>query len=499
MAEQGTESGTDCTWLSRVQDVLDDRLPPAELEEFQEHSKTCKNCREELAALRTLQGQLRSAAAVPPPALDQGAIAHRIFERSSPQPLHWLVPAAAGLSAVALVVVALMIWPVDSPREQVRPKPSLPDRVEAVVATPAPAVPQVTYLAGQVDGIERLGAGNVLALERKLHVRENSRLTIRLDPHSSLALLEESQARVSWRDGWDVHLDKGSLAARLDKERKHPFRVHVPAGVIEATGTRFSVAQTAGGVVSIVLAEGSLALRTGDGRDFRMKAPAVAEFSAAGLGQSRQIDQKDWAVLVDGFKPLETRLAMFPDRLAERRVKLAPKPVAKPDLVQPALKSDLLADARRALAAHEYTNAQRLLFEHLELKPDDPRGLLLLADTRRLTGRPLEALDLYLKTSALTGKDHPAEAALFQAGLLRLNALDKPDEALATFEVLRRDHARDLVRQEVAFHLAECYLGTRDFTRALRALRDYLRLYPEGTKSAEARSLLRALEEKGWK
>jgi TolA-binding protein len=56
-----------------------------------------------------------------------------------------------------------------------------------------------------------------------------------------------------------------------------------------------------------------------------------------------------------------------------------------------------------------------------------------------------------------------------------------------------------LLRQEVAYQLAECYLQLKDFARAHRALEDYLRLFPEGTKASEARALLDRLEEKGWR
>jgi TolA-binding protein len=56
-----------------------------------------------------------------------------------------------------------------------------------------------------------------------------------------------------------------------------------------------------------------------------------------------------------------------------------------------------------------------------------------------------------------------------------------------------------LLRQEVAFHLAECYLALGDFRRARRALEDYLRLYPAGTQAQAARDWLLELEAKGWR
>ena len=150
--------------------------------------------------------------------------------------------------------------------------------------------------------------------------------------------------------------------------------------------------------------------------------------------------------------------------------------------------------AMRRLAA-----ARRRIALHLEREPDDPRGLLLRADALRLAGRPKQALDGYLRVAALVSDPRLGEAALYQAGLLRLQVLEQPRAALETFAGLRREHADGLLRQEVAFHLAECYLALADYRRALRALQDYLRLYPGGTRAAEARELLRDLRAKGWK
>jgi TolA-binding protein len=91
------------------------------------------------------------------------------------------------------------------------------------------------------------------------------------------------------------------------------------------------------------------------------------------------------------------------------------------------------------------------------------------------------------------------EAALYEVGRLQLRALDQPAKALETFSRLKQEYPRGLLGQEVAYHLAESYIATKKFLEAVRALQDYLKRYPRGTKAQEARTLLEALKTKGWR
>ena len=372
---------------------------------------------------------------------------------------------------------------------------------------------------------------------------------MRLDPDTALAAMAGSQLRVDWRAGWEVNFTRGSMAACLAPQRPHRFRVHCPAGTLEALGTAFSLETGDADAVNIALSHGRLRLEAG-GRTEELVAPATATWSPAGLNDVVREAPDRWAlldlartydpnapgphgtlavtsapararVLVDGrvvgdaplvlalpagerhlevmapgLKTYEARLALAPDRLLRHHADLVP---ASPPTSSDARPRDLIAEARGHLAARRVARAKRLLDRHLADHPEDARALLLAADAERIAGDAGQALDAYLRVAALTTDPHIGEAALFQAGLLRLHTLRRPAEALDTFEALRRDHPRGLLRQEVAFHLAESYLATGDYRRAVRALSDYLRLYPQGTKAAEARELLDDLEQKGWK
>ncbi len=425
----------------------------------------------------------------------------------------------------------------------------------APVLRPEPAAAvQVTYLQGEVAGPRPATGRWVAPLDEELRLGEGAALALRPEPAVAIALLDGARARLRGDDGWTVELQRGTLVARLGAERRS-FRVRWASLELEALGTAFSLDLDGDGAPRLLLAAGALRLHTAADDVQRLEAPAwarldpVAGFTAverglppgpgplqraellhstagAELGTLQLSSRPQPArVLIDGapvgetplvlarpagefalelrapgIVPLRTELALAPGRILRRHLDLAPAPrpdPAPPPAAEP--RADLLAEARRLLADRQLAAARRRIALHLEREPGDPRGLLLRADALRLAGRPKQALDGYLRVAALVSDPRLAEAALYQAGLLRLQVLEQPRAALETFAGLRREHPDGLLRQEVAFHLAECYLALADYRRALRALQDYLRLYPEGTRAAEARELLRDLRAKGWK
>ncbi len=533
-----------CPWLDRVQEYLDDLLPIDQEQSFVHHLRECPACRAEIESLRDLQRELHMAAEQPLPGLDKAAVAARLFDRPAPRTHRWLVPAAAlGAAAAAVFLFVFVLWP--SQREALTHEAPNPGPVVADLQPAGPAV--VTYMAGRVLGPVETENGWTLPIGVEARVVGRGALAIRLDEHTSLAVFRSSRVRVESEAGFTVRLEEGSLAARLRKGHRHSFQVRCDDLQIEATGTAFAVFRIGRNQAEIVLAEGTLAL-TGT-ETFELRAPSRARFVPDGLrevGDLRGLERNpldlaaiydpvsdgplgtlalscapvEAAVLVDGimvgntplvlarpagelhleiraddYRPVRTSLVLDPDRLVKRHFDLAPGPVAPP----PRPRKDLLAEARKLLAARKVEPAKGLLRRHLEKNPGDARGLFLLADARRIAGQAGRALDTYLEVASRTDDERLAEAALYQAGLLQLHSLNRPAKALTTFETVRRKHPRGLLRQEVAFHLAECYLAFKDFRRALRALQDYLRLYPDGTKASEARALLDALHQKGWR
>ncbi len=447
----------------------------------------------------------------------------------------------------------------DGPADSLVPRPAQDGAVPPSRPEPAAAV-QVAYLQGEVAGPYPAAGRWVAPLDEELRLGAGAVLALRPEPAVAVALLDGARARLRADDGWTVELQHGTLAARLGAERR-AFRVRCAGTLLTALGTAFSLSADGNGPPRLVLAEGALRLRTVDGGIEQLAAPAWARLGPDGLEAvergmpagpgpldlvalvepaadavlgTLQLSSRPQParVLIDGERagetplvlarragelflelqapgsvPLRTELALPPGRILRRHLELAsaervsagPAPHPDPAPPPPAEpRADLLAEARRLLADRELSAARRRIALHLERRPDDPRGLLLRADALRLADRGRQALDGYLRVAALASDPRLAEAALYQAGLLRLQVLEQARAALETFAGLRREHPDGLLRQEVAFHLAECYLALADYRRALRALQDYLRLYPEGTRAAEARELLGDLRAKGW-
>jgi len=236
---------------------------------------------------------------------------------------------------------------------------------------------------------------------------------------------------------------------------------------IEALGTVFQVRLLADGGVGVRLSEGQLRITPAQ------RAPALVEAPA-------DLVLSPWGSLLPA---------------APARSEVARKPSPAP--AGPAVGSPL-SRIRRLLANREIDTATRELQAFLQTHRDDPQGSLLLGDAHRLAGRHTQAEAQYRRVAG-SGDAHLSEAAWFELGLLQLGPLARPGEALETFQTIRRSFPEGLLRQEVAFQVAQCFLALKDFQRATRALQDYLRLYPDGTKAAEVQELLQELSRKGWR
>ncbi len=82
---------------------------------YEEHLRTCPQCREDLSAVQDTSGLLAygTASLEPPPRLRERILEQARRERENVAPLHrrWALPAAGGLAAIAATAaIALGIW-----------------------------------------------------------------------------------------------------------------------------------------------------------------------------------------------------------------------------------------------------------------------------------------------------------------------------------------------------------------------------------------------------
>jgi hypothetical protein len=313
--------------------------------------------------------------------------------------------------------------------------------------------------------IERLGGTSVAKPNRQETVAV-------IQPDEHITLVPLAGGRVTHRSlpdgGTAVRLTTGALFVRLERPLAGRFMVETPAGEVEATGTLFLVRVIDKKSTAVCLLQGTLLTRSLQGPLGSMVAPA-------------------FSVLCPAIRTADLEPLARPGR---PNVQLA--------LKQPRHEKPLAA-VRRLLAERKIEPALAELSSYLARRPDNPRAVFLLGDARRLGKQPAQALEAYQRAIRLGKDPRLAEAALYQIGLLQLHDLAQPAEALRTFKQLVRDYPHGLLVQESFYHLAECRIAMKDFQGAMRLLDEYLGKYPRGTKAAEARTLLRAFEEKGWR
>jgi ferric-dicitrate binding protein FerR (iron transport regulator) len=538
-----------CPNIDRVQPYLDDLLPSQAATAFEAHLPGCPDCQKAIETYRGLDDVLEDAAQVPLPECDLDRVLEHLLDIPKPTAQRrpwWPVPAFATVAAAALALFFLL-WLPGHDKKPFEPK----EAPKAIVPTQIAKPVLVTYLAGQVSGPRAKKNKWILAPRVETEVGKDAALAFRLGERISVAAFGDSRLTVERKQdkAWLVDLKKGALAARLHPNRQEPFRVKVPFGFVEATGTAFSVT-IAKDEALIQLSEGSLKLSCQDGAVEYIKAPSVVGLSRGAVRQATIKDIADETLLaraarMDPFEKGELgwifmtsqpevaqiwqggdhlgntpllfarpggrlqamakatdrieeliRIEIEPGRLIKRHFELELIPKEQPALPD----KDPLARFRKLLAARKTKKAIAGLTSYLGRKPKEQhKANLLLADAYRLADRPQKALGIYRQVAAGTRDARLAEAALFEIGVLQLEVIKVPQEALKTFLYLRRNYPKGLLRQEVAYNLAESYMATKDFHRARRALEDYLRLFPHGTKVKQAKTVLKILEEKGWK
>jgi len=487
---------TDCRFLSHLQDHLDGQLAPPLADELLRHldaPTACPACLAELEALRRLREVLRAAAALPPPPFEAAANFSRLAPRLGFRLPRWVPVLAAGAAAAALLLAVLLVPRGRDPGPPLGAGESFPLLAlqgSAAGLQPGPR----TEPCVPADGVVSLAPG--------------ARLVVAPDPSVALAADEGGAFRVH-RVGaarFEVQLERGRVGLHLTPGSRAGLALRLPFGSLEALGTAFVVRLGPDGEAEVALLEGELHVSSAGGADFDVQGPTRLTLGAAGPGPLAPLTAEEAAGLVDALPERgrkDARLAWLAYHAPPRAPTPRPRPEPRPGLQAPLAGEEggdeLLARARRLLAARRVAEARGLLDAHLAKNPDDPRARMLRADALRLGGDPVAARDAYLALAEQGGGHAQQEAALFEAGLLELRSLGAPARALERFDELRRRFPRGLLRQEVAFHLAECYLALGDFRRARRALEDYLRLYPAGTQAQAARDWLLELEAKGWR
>ncbi len=541
-----------CPGIKKVQLYIDGLLSKAEAESFTRHLSECPGCQKEHDSILNVRASIHCLADEAPPGLDKDALFARIPAGSLPH--RRLLPtwklALAGACAVILIFswIALKIIPKASIHPSLASRPGVSmQATRGLSVSPISGPVLVTYLSGEAKGPMKQESEWIMPLDKDLQVKKDSGVALRLDDKTSAVVLGGSSLRIGRKQGWELELTSGIVAVRLDKPRKTGLSVVCSVGRIDALGTVFSVEQLGEKSCCVHLAQGRLSLTNASGQHFTMTAPArrvlkdtalevecgsgsensaieltriLGHVSEEPLGLVRISSSPSGAfVQTEGIeigrtplifsrheKPLV--LTFSADGFLTETLRVVPKPgvkIHKHVILRPVdtgsrvQNPDPVARARQLLAKRKVSLAKSILRKNLSKHPDDPRTLMLLADAHRLSSDAEKSLDMYLRVAALSDDDNLCEAAMYHAGLLRLNALNRPHEALVTFRSISRQFPNGLLRQEVAFHVAESYLRLKDFDRALRSLRDYLRLYPGGTRAEDAKGLLKKLEDAGWK
>jgi ferric-dicitrate binding protein FerR (iron transport regulator)/tetratricopeptide (TPR) repeat protein len=525
-----------CPSLDLVQPYLDDLLSPPKRTDFENHLTGCAECQVALEHYRQVRAVLKETAAEPLPALDHD----RVYEKAvaGRQPSGWLIPAAA---AVAAALLLLVLWPETVPVSTYTQTPDKTDIMDrAAQAT-------ITYVSADAQGPVQAAGRLSLPENTETWTGESGAIAMRVTDDISVVLLHDGRAVLLHPgDGSRrVRLTQGVLVARLRHPLDERFIVETPAGSIEATGTTFVVRILEDLKTEVWLLEGKIRIYPRQGISHEREAEVFTLFSKDDLEKIGKDISEGWMILAeaqrfDPFKKSQPLGWMFLEsNPSGAEVVLGDVVLGRTPLMiaQPAGSSDLLISAagyepvtrpveirvgrvssyqvelvptetplgdplgriRRLLAARRIEQAVLELEAYLKAKPGDVKATFLLADARRLGGKPQEALVLYRKVSDSAWDHRMREAALYEVGRLQLRALDQPAKALETFLRLKGEYPRGLLGQEVDYHLAESYIATKRFSEAVRALEDYLKHYPQGTKAQEARTLLDALKTKGWR
>jgi transmembrane sensor len=320
-------------------------------------------------------------------------------------------------------------------------------------------------------------------------------------------LTPESDIVVERVDAEMIHLRVAAGGGRFSVRSGLPRVFRVSAGDVDVTvvGTLFDVVRDGteaevrvfeGRVRVSWPPDGAIELAAGEARRFALEHEvevASAEPSAerAARGPSRERTPPDVErsaereeasgeiAIASREEPAIEREASAPrERTERRRAEERPEPRAEAD------------PAWRALAEEgRYDEAAALLEGEVDrIDASDIDGLLLAADTMRLTGRPAIALSL-LERAERGATDARAALVAFTKGRLLLTSLSRPGDAAAAFARARQiaptaSFAADALAREV-----EARSRSGDAAGARERAEEYVRLYPHGVAIENVRRL----------
>ncbi len=223
---------------------LEGEAAEAELSAVREHVDHCLACRLEFEALEQVEAALgaalqprRSGGEVRPLVLDR----LRDVEAAPAGRGLRLVPVAAALLVGIFLggaAAGLLLKPTRSADQTVQP----PSPLAAATLVRVTAVTGTALVKHRgAEGWDALGPGSVVRVGDSFLCVGRSTADLRLADAWEVQLRTGAAAELeSWGEGVTFALDYGELDVKLQK--LHPgFQVRTPDGVVEATGTEFTV------------------------------------------------------------------------------------------------------------------------------------------------------------------------------------------------------------------------------------------------------------------
>jgi len=278
------------------------------------------------------------------------------------------------------------------------------------------------------------------------------------------------QARVHVDPTWDetrVRAELGKLEQRMAARSRARF-AWWSLGIGVAAAAALVVWQRTGDVAQ--QANGSVAPRT---REAPMAPPP-----AAGPDMKTAPDERALAVLPSA-----------PTLLSDGGAQIAPDPTSdSPRRMQTRRHVVAAAEWRRLAEEGRYKEAFAALPTQT-LKPAglDVPGLLLAADTARLSGHPAEAVPYYREIFERSPSDSRAHLAAFTLGRTLLNELRDPRAAAAAFGRAYALAPRSPLAEEALVRQVESLARAQDMAAAQERAAFYLATFPNGRRVQEVR------------
>jgi tetratricopeptide (TPR) repeat protein len=181
---------------------------------------------------------------------------------------------------------------------------------------------------------------------------------------------------------------------------------------------------------------------------------------------------------------LEGRVQVRRGDRIEMVVPAAPAEISRPVLAADA--PDLVADARRALAARDYERAKNVLGHHLATYPRDDDARYLLGEAERLGGDPDAATRTF--EALASGHGRVAENAL--ARLAFIAERRGPEAAVAAWDRYLAAYPRGTLAAEGTIRRANTLYSLGRRAEARSALERFLTEFPDHPRRAEVEARL---------